>query len=306
MKNSNPNRLLIWIKAARGYSFTASIIPCLVAASLAFYLHAPVKWLLLLIVITCSVLMHAGTNLINDYYDFKKGVDQNYEFASGRCLVDAVLTPKQAKNSALILFAASFILGLILVALRGPWMLVLGIIGICGGYFYTAMPIGYKYFGLGDVLVFLLMGPLMVIGSYFALTGRFETKALLVSLPIGCLVTAILASNNIRDIKHDTEVKIRTFAAIIGYENAKIEFYLLIIFAYLCVATLAILKILPLWSTAVFFSLPLSIKTITKIKNSQAKDCGKLALIDVSVAQLHLIFGFLLIVSIILGRLISF
>ncbi len=302
MKNSNPNLILNWLKACRAYSFTASIIPCLVGASLALYLQAQANWLLLPVIIICSVLMHAATNLTNDYYDFKRGVDQNYRYASGRCLIDAMLTPRQAKISALILFAISFILGLILVAQRGPWMLVLGITGICGGYFYTAMPIGYKYFGLGDILVFLLMGPLMVTGSYFALTGKFEPRVLLVSLPIGCLVTAILASNNIRDIKHDQELKIQTFAAVIGYKNAKREFYLLIIFSYLWVAALVILETLPLWSIAVFLSLPLSYKIISEIKNSEPQDAGKLALIDVSAAQLHLIFGLLLIISIVLGR----
>ncbi|MFA6350123.1 MAG: 1,4-dihydroxy-2-naphthoate octaprenyltransferase [Candidatus Omnitrophota bacterium] len=302
MRNSDPKQLLIWIKACRGYSFTASIIPCFISASLALYLRPQADWLLLPVIIICSVLLHAATNLTNDYYDFKKGVDQGYEFASGRCLVDAVLTPKQAKHSALILFAITFLLGLALVAQRGPWMLVLGIAGICGGYFYTAAPVAYKNFGLGDILVFLLMGPLMTVGSYFALTGDFNIRVLLVSLPIGCLVTAILASNNIRDIKHDREMKIRTFAAVIGYKNAKVEFYLLIISAYLCAALLIALKILPLYSLAVFLSLPLAFKIIFEIKNSAPQDAGKLAIIDVNAANLHLIFGLLLIISIILGK----
>lgn len=302
MKSFNLNQLSVWLKACRGYSFTASVIPCLTGAGFALYLGSRVDWLLLPVIIICAVLMHAATNLTNDYYDFKKGVDQNYPYASGRCLVDGVLKPKQARNSALILFTLSFILGLILVAQRGPWMLALGIAGICGGYFYTAMPIGYKYLGLGDMLVFLLMGPFMAGGSFFALTGNFDIRVIWVSLPAGCLVTAILVSNNIRDIIHDRKAGIKTFAVLIGYENAKKELYLLIASSYLCIAILVISKTLPAWSIAAFFSLPLSLKIIKEIQLSRMQDAEKLALIDIKTAQLHLIFGLLLLISLILGK----
>ena len=78
--------------------------------------------------------------------------------------------------------------------------------------FYTGKPIGYKYIALGDFLVFTLMGPLMVIGSYYVLTGDYNTNVLYVSLPVGFLVAAILHANNLRGIVHDTQANVKTLA----------------------------------------------------------------------------------------------
>ena len=96
------------------------------------------------------------------------------------------------------------LVGLYLVALRGPAIVVLGLLGLVGGYVYTAPPFQYKYHALGVPLVFLLMGPLMVVGSYFAVTGAWSLTALVLSIPVGLLVAAILHGNEWRDISEDT------------------------------------------------------------------------------------------------------
>jgi len=194
-----------WIQAIRVFSFTASILPVFVGAALTLYQKEPIAWGLFPIVIICSILFQAATNLISDYDDFKNGVDQDYTFGSSRVIVEKLLTPGQVRNAAFLAFGIGCLLGLLLVYFRGIPLLMLGIIGLMGGYLYTGKPIGYKYIALGDLCVFILMGPLMVIGSYFTLTGTYHTDILLASLPIGCLVSAILFANNLRDIHHDTE-----------------------------------------------------------------------------------------------------
>ncbi|MBK9246879.1 MAG: prenyltransferase [Ignavibacteria bacterium] len=212
----------LWIQAVRAFSFTASMVPIIIGAMLALSFPGYVRWDLFPIVILCSLLIHAGTNLISDYYDFTKGVDKEGAFGGSGVLVGKLLQPKQLLMGGIICFSLCFLLGLIFVQVRGIGMLYLGLIGIIGGYLYCG-GIGYKYIALGDVLVFWLMGPLMVIGSYFVLTGTYNSTILLTSLPIGLLVTAILHANNLRDIKHDQAANVRTMASIMGLSGAKLN-----------------------------------------------------------------------------------
>ncbi len=295
----------IWLRACRALSFTASLVPVSVGAALCIYYRDKANWLLFPLVIICSVLLHAGANLINDYFDFKTGSDDNTSFGSSHVLTEGILKPRQVLFAAWVSFGLSLLVGLILVAVRGLPMLLLGSIGLIGAYCYTGRPVALKYIGAGDILVFLLMGPLMVIGSYFALTGIFDAKVLYVSLPIGFLVTAILNSNNIRDIVRDRQKNIKTFACILGEKNSKVEYLLLIGTSYLSIIIMVLKEILPPVSLLVFLSLPCGIKNIKKVLNSQKDKPQILSLIDVETAGLEFLFAALLIASLIIARLTS-
>lgn len=294
-------KIKIWIRATRAPSFTASLVPILVTVALSLYYRSKPDWRLLPLIVTCSILFHAGTNLINDYFDFEKGLDKNNSFGSNHVLNDAILKPKQILIAGRISFVIGFLLGLILVYFRGLPMIILGLIGLAGGYCYTARPIAYKYIGLGDLFVFLLMGPLMVMGAYFALTGIYDKRVLFVSFPVGFLVTAILNSNNIRDITYDKEINIKTFAGLIGEKNAKLEYLALIVSSYLSIILMVIANILPPTSLSVFLSLPLALRNITKIIQSNKDTPRMLAFIDVETAQLQLLFALLLSSATIFG-----
>lgn len=198
------------MQAVRAFSFTASMVPVFVGAMLALAYEGTVRWSLFPLVVVCSLLFHGGTNLVSDYFDFQRGVDRKDTFGSSGVLVNRLLQPRQVLHAGLLLFALGCVLGLILLAYRGMPIFVLGVIGLLGGFFYTGKPIGYKYIALGDFLVFTLMGMLMVIGSYYVLTGDYNTNVLYISLPVGFLVAAILHANNLRDIVHDTEANVRT------------------------------------------------------------------------------------------------
>ncbi len=298
------SKLSIWAQAVRTFSFTASLVPVLVGGMLALYHNGEVAWSLFPVVIICSVMYQAATNLISEYFDYKKGVDQDYTFGSSRVIVDGLLTPKQVLTGGWLIFLVSAALGMILVAYRGLPMLILGIIGLAGGYFYSGRPVGFKYFALGDILVFILMGPLMVIGSYFALTGTYNSTVLLVSLPVGCLVSAILHANNTRDIIHDAQAGARTFANLLGHSGAKVEYLILVLGAYLIVLLMVLSKTIPIWSLFVFLSIPIALKNIKTILSSQPGQPQAIAMIDIQTAQLHFLFGILLSLSLVIAALV--
>ena len=291
---------VIWLQAIRPFSFTASIVPVLLGAALGVYYDLNVIWTILPLVITAALLLHTGTNLMNDYFDFKHQIDKDYTFGSSGVLTNMLLTPKKVFIASIIAFAAASAIGIILIAFRGTPMLIIGVIGLAGGIFYTAKPINYKYFAVGDILVFILMGPLMVIGSFLALTGKYMNSVLFISLPIGFLVAAILHANNLRDITHDKKANIKTLAMILGRKNAILTYHILIAAAFLTAAVMLITKTLPLWSIIVFLSTPIAIRNTKSASNAQPDNPQSIAALDVQTAQLHLTFGILLIISLII------
>ncbi|UCD38851.1 MAG: 1,4-dihydroxy-2-naphthoate octaprenyltransferase [Fidelibacterota bacterium] len=298
------SRFSIWLQAVRPFSYTAHIVPIVVGAMLALYYEGQVMWALFPVVVVCSLLFHTGTNLLNDYFDYRKGVDQDYTYGSSKVVFEGLLTARQVMAGGWVAYIIGIALGFILIWVRGLPMFYLGLVGFLGGVFYTAGPIAYKYHALGDFLVFALMGPLMVIGSYFALTGSYEVSILYVSLPVGFLVAAILASNNYRDIAHDTQAGIKTFASVLGPAGAKVEYFVLVLGAYLAIVLMVVYQVVELWALLVFVSLPSAWKNLTAVRSNRPGEVEAVALIDQQTAQVHLQFGILLVVGLILGAVI--
>lgn len=295
------NQVKLWWKASRPFSFTASICPVLVAAALATNYKGDVIWIFFPLCLVCSLLIHAGTNLISDYEDFRRGVDTDCSHGSSGILVAKKLKPEQIKKAAIILFVVAFSLGLLAVVVRGIPLLILGIIGIAGGCFYTVSPIGYKYKGLGDFFVFLFMGVLLGAGSFFVLTGTVTGNAVIASLPMGLLIAAVLNANNIRDIAEDKKAGIKTLAIKLGSKKSKIEYYLLILGAYIPVIILMFTGGISLWALLFLLTIPLAIKNMAIMHKYRPGETDTIAELDQKTAQLHLLFGILLVVGILLN-----
>lgn len=165
-----------------------------------------------------------------------------------------------------------------------------------GGYFYTGGPKGYKYFALGDLGVFILMGPLIVVGTYYGLTGLFSYNAVYVSIPIGLLVAAILHANNMRDIIDDKKKRVKTISVLIGLKLSKIMFFFYLVGSYISIAILIYLNILTIYTIGVALTLPFSIKLLTTTVKYNGKE--KLPGFVELTSLLHLIFGAILSLSI--------
>jgi len=294
-----------YLQAARPFSFTASMTPVFLGAALTLRAGIPARWELFPLVVVASLLIHAATNMVSEYFDWRKGVDRPDTLGGSRVIIDGLLTPRQVLTAGLLAFAATAAIGLVFVAVHGWPILTLGLIGIAGGFFYTAAPIGFKYMGLGDLCVFWLMGPLMVVGSFFVLTGVWSFEALAVSLPVGCLVAAILSGNNLRDIAHDAAADVRTTAGLLGHRRAKYEYAALVLSAYALVVLLALFSALSLWALAVLLTLPMAVRITKAALASTPDNPDTIAALDVQTAQTHLAFGVLLIASVLVETWLS-
>lgn len=308
-QNASPSKPVskgaVYFQALRAFSFPASLIPCLLGAMLALLYGTEVTWWLMPFIAISLLFLHAGSNVISDVDDYKKGVDAKGTLGGSRVLPDGLLTPKEMFRFGLLLFGFAVLAGLPIILDRGMLVLWLGIVGIIGGFFYTGRPIGYKYVALGDIFIFLLYGPAIVTGTFYALTGMFFTEVLLISIPLGLLVTGILQANNLRDIINDRKANIKTLATVFGEGFAKGEYVFLIIGAYLTVILLVVFNVLSLWSLLVFLSLPIALKNMNMIKGVKIEDTGKIAMLDAMTAQLTLMFGVLLSISLVITKLVG-
>jgi len=308
-QNASPSKPVskgaVYFQALRAFSFPASLIPCLLGAMLALLYGTEVIWWLMPFIAISLLFLHAGSNVISDVDDYKKGVDAKGTLGGSRVLPDGLLAPKEMFRFGLLLFGFAVLFGLPIILDRGMLVLWLGIVGIVGGFFYTGRPIGYKYVALGDIFIFLLYGPAIVTGTFYALTGMFFTEVLLISIPLGLLVTGILQANNLRDIINDRKANIKTLATVFGEGFAKGEYVFLIIGAYLTVILLVVFNVLTFWSLLVFLSLPIALKNLNMIKGVKIEDTGKIAMLDAMTAQLTLMFGVLLSISIVITKLVG-
>jgi 1,4-dihydroxy-2-naphthoate octaprenyltransferase len=290
-------RLGAWLEIVRPFSFTASTVPVAAAGALAA-LDRRLDWPLFLGALVAAMLLHVGTNVINEIYDVRKGIDSITSPRASHALLKGRLGEREAFALAMTAFAGAAAVGLWLVAARGWPVAVLGLLGLIGGFGYTAPPLEYKFHALGPPLVFLLMGPLMVVGAYYVSSGAFSLDALLLGLPVGLLVTAILHGNEWRDVSEDARAGISTLSIRAGRRAAHAVYLSLVVGAYLALSLAVALHALPAQSLLAMLSLPLLVRAIRSSELGASGQQRAIAMIDLETAQLHAAFGFLLVAGI--------
>ena len=291
----------VW-EVLRPFAYTASVVPVLAGGAISAVDH-DFSWLPFLGALLGGMLLHSGTNIVNEIYDVRKGVDKITSPRASHALLKARLTERQAFVVAYAAFALAVGIGLYLITLRGPAIIALGLAGLLGGYFYTAPPFEYKYRALGVPLVFLLMGPLMVVGTYFAVTGTWSATALAASVPVGLLVAAILDGNEWRDINEDSRAGISTLSARMGRDRAHYFYVTLVLGAYIALGLTVAAGWLPPQTLLAIVSLPFLAQVIRSAELGATGQQRAIAMIDVQTARLHLTFGSLLVAGLLLSTL---
>ncbi len=287
-------------EVVRPFSFTASVLPVSVGGAIALS-QGRMHWPLFIAALLGALGLHIGTNVINEIYDVRHGIDSITSPRMSMAILKGRISERDAFVVAWSGFILALLMGIFLLVQRGWPIVLLGLIGFIGGYFYTAPPFQYKYRALGLPLVFLLMGPLMVAGSYFAVTGTFDPNVLIVSLPVGLLVTAILHGNEWRDVAEDTRHGFTTFSAQVGRETAHWVYVMLILGAYVAVGLAVMVGALPTLALLTLFSLPLVAWILRDAERGAEGHLRAIAMIDLMTARLHSAFGALLLVGLVAG-----
>ena len=297
-------RFAAYTEVARPFSFTASATPVAVAGGVAA-LNGAFDAPLFSAALLGAVALHIGTNVTNEIFDVRKGVDQITSPRASQALLKGRLSEREAFGLVIAAFTVATIVGVGLVAVRGVPILVLGLIGLVGGYFYTAPPFEYKFHALGLPLVFALMGPLMVAGAYYAITGTLVPEVFWVSLPVGLLVTAILHGNEWRDITEDTRTAgSATFASRFGRRASYWTYVALVVGAYMALTVGVALGAVPAYAALAVLSLPLLVRVIRASVLGIQGQQRAIAMIDIQTAQLHAAFGALLVLGLLLATFV--
>jgi 1,4-dihydroxy-2-naphthoate polyprenyltransferase len=287
-------------EVVRPFSFTASLLPVSVGGAIALS-QGRMHWSLFLAALFGGLGLHIGTNVINEIYDVRHGIDSITSPRMSMAILKGRISERDAFVVAWSGFLLALLMGIYLTINRGWPIVLLGSIGFIGGYFYTAPPFQYKYRALGLPLVFVLMGPLMVIGAYYAVTGAFDPSLIVVSIPVGLLVTAILHGNEWRDVAEDTRHGFTTLSAQVGRDAAHWVYVMLVLGAYVAVGLAVMVGALPRLALLTLLSLPLMAWILRDAERGAEGHLRAIAMIDLMTARLHGAFGVLLLVGLVAG-----
>ncbi|CAF0726715.1 unnamed protein product [Brachionus calyciflorus] len=287
-----------YLIALRPWSFSASLTPVLLGNALAF--NSNFSLAILLLTLISALCVHGAGNLVNTYYDYKYGID-NENTNSDRTLVDKLLKPHEITKLGVLLYFIGSISFFILLFISTAKEEILSFIyfgGLSLSFLYTG-GVGFKYMALGDLIIIITFGPLTVLYSYLAQIGAMSqnlnsfdlyVKPLFFALPLVLNTEAILHSNNTRDLDNDRKSGIFTLAIYLGFTASYILYVLLIFVPYLVFLGISLkmknyVYLLPLITIRMAFDLE---------KDFRFRNLEHL---PIKTAKLNLIFGIFYIVA---------
>jgi 1,4-dihydroxy-2-naphthoate polyprenyltransferase len=289
--------LRTWLLAARPKTLTAALAPVAVGTGLAFGAGAG-RWPLALAALLGALLIQVGTNLTNDYYDFRKGADTAERVGPVRVTQAGLVAPETVLAAAAACFGGAMLVGLYLVAAGGWPVVAIGLLSILAGWGYTGGPAPLGYLGLGEVFVLLFFGFAAVGGTVWVQALRLPAATWLSALSVGCTGTLLIVVNNLRDVETDSRAGKRTLAARFGVRFARAE--------YVCLLGLAFLAPVSAWALhqtgpQVLFSvvaLPLAVPPLRLVLKAKGAALNQAL---AGSARLQLVHGLLLAVGLWLG-----
>ncbi|ETT82992.1 1,4-dihydroxy-2-naphthoate polyprenyltransferase [Viridibacillus sp. FSL R5-0477] len=291
---------LMW-QLTRPHTLTATFVPVILGTVLAVF-DVRIDLRLFVAMLVCCLALQIATNLFNEYYDFKRGLDTADSVGIGGALVRHGTKPSTVLAFALSLYGVAVVLGIFICMNSSWWLVAIGAVGMAIGYLYTGGPYPIAYTPFGELFAGLSMGIGFVLISYFIQAGTVSMTSLLVSIPLGILVGGINMSNNIRDIKEDTIGGRKTLAILLGREKAVNLLALSFIVSYLWIIVLVIIGTVSPWLLVVLISIPKPIQAIKAFKEG-VNDPAKQGIAMKSTALTNTFFGFLLSVGLVLSYL---
>jgi len=302
------SRLKIWLLELRAPFFTAAILPVLLGTAAAYWERVEIHLSYFLLALVGAVALHGGTNVLNDYFDYRSGNDllyreqKNPPFDGGSpFLIQGILRPEAVHRAGILLLGVGAAIGLLLAYQRGWSILILGLLGVFSSYFYVEPRLNLAGRGLGEFAVGLCFGPLSVCGAYFVQTRRFAVSPLVASLPLGLLIANVLFLNQFPDLEADRDVGKTHWVVRLGREKAFRVFLFSSLSVYLLIAWGTAVGLLPSLALLALLTLPLSLRVLALVKRYYS-DSPRLRPAQALTILNHLLTGLLLCLAYLLGR----
>jgi 1,4-dihydroxy-2-naphthoate polyprenyltransferase len=290
----------IWWQLTRPHTLTAAFAPVFLGTMIALTYEA-IHFPLFIAMLAASVLIQMATNMFNEYYDFKRGLDTEKSVGIGGAIVRNGVKPKTVLNLAFLLYAISILIG-IYICMETSWGLALvGLVSMLIGYLYTGGPYPIAYTPFGELVSGVVMGMLLILIAFYIQTGTVTTEAILLSIPSMLLVAAIMMANNIRDLEGDKKSGRKTLAILTGRSHAITIQMMFFIVSYLWIIGLIIFGHLTPWALLVFLSIPKPINSILIFKKYLQPLEVAPAMKETAIT--NTLFGLLLGIGILIGHL---
>ena len=288
-----------WLVATRFWSFSVSAMPVIVTVTFLMWKGYDIRWLCAVLALVGNVMFHAAGNVLSDWWDYRKGVDNEKAYAIPQ-LVFGHFTPREYLTFSSILFAVAICIGLVLTCLTGWELLIIGGIGALLAANYSF----FKFRALGDIFVFICFAILPVIGTSFVATGAVEWPALVISIPLGIFTIGVLHDNNTVDIETDKEAGIRTLPMLFGEKTSVKIFIAYMIIPFIAVILSCILGYLPWLSLVCLIAAGAAAGNIKAALGYFSKGRESMMGLDQKTAGLHMIFSILLAISLLVASFI--
>ena len=307
-KISFTTKIFCWMVIMRLPFLSATIVPILLGTAVASR-YTNIDWFYFALTMLGGSLLHIGTNTSNDYFDHTSGTDEaNYNYmvpfsGGSRSIQMGLISSKGMLYLSIITFSLSGLVGIPLIMKAGINILYLGFIGFLSGFFYTAPPFRFSSRkGIGELLIGLNFGPLMVVGSFLVQTNGEIThafEAVLAGIPIGFLVAAIVYVNQFPDHDGDKATGKNNLVVVFGPERARIGYVLLVVGAFISIIVMALNGTFPMLSLMALVTSVFSIYTIKTLYKHY--DNRLLQPANAGTIALHFITGVFFCVGIWLG-----
>ena len=268
------DRVTRWLVVARAavliMTMLSAIIGGLLAASVGHF-----NWGIFLLTALGLTLAHAASNLMNDYWDSRHGLDTADSFRvtyGPHPLEHGFMNQLQLLVGALVVMAVAGVIGAYLTYVGGWFVAALAVIGGLVLVLYAGDPLPLKYIGLGEIAVVIVWGPMMIGGTYYLLAGDLPWWVIIASLPYALGVTTVLFGKHIDKIDFDTRHRIRTLPIILGERNARVTVVAMIALMYLSTIYLVLTGAFSFWLLLVLLALPLAWTTFKVYSQPKPKE----------------------------------
>lgn len=291
-----------WWNLLRPHTLTAAFIPVAIGSILA-HINGSFHALLFISMLVASLLIQSAANMINEYYDYKRGLDHEGSVGIGGAIVRDGIKPSTVLQLAFIFFGISVLLGIYICSQSSWWIAVIGIICMTAAYFYTGGPYPIAYTPFGELVAGFFMGVVIIGITYYIQAGTISAKIYLLSLPTSITIGAILTANNIRDLDNDKENGRKTLVILLGKKNSIIFIGSMFAVAYALIVAFVIAQLMTPFVLISLASIPIAIKATKGF-------IGKTEPIEMmpamaATAKTNTIMGFLIVIGLIVGNIFS-
>jgi 1,4-dihydroxy-2-naphthoate octaprenyltransferase len=224
-------QIIKWFHIIRPGTLSAAAAPVFIGSIVAARDHS-FHLVTVLVILIAAIAIQIASNLINDYYDFKKGLDKENRLGPQRAISEGTVTAKAMKFAISIVIIIALLSGLYLAAIGGLPIVIIGLFALLFAWLYTATPYSLSYLGIADIFVLLFFGPIATVGTTYLQTTTFSHTSFWLGMINGCISMAILTVNNLRDIESDRNAGKRSLIVRFGKRFGEFEYLFLYLLAF--------------------------------------------------------------------------